>query len=73
MCAKEENGKERMTATFTMRLPLGLMEAIREDIENSDDFNSVSQWMNSACREYLAKRRQDRAIYMQVRQGNKEL
>lgn len=48
-----------MSITFTARMPLGLMEAIKQDIEESGDYNSIAQWINAACREYLAKRRRD--------------
>ena len=52
----------KISVTFTGRLPYGLMESIKKDTEDTGDFTSVSQWLNSACREYLAKRKRDNAV-----------
>ena len=46
----------RLSVSYTMRVPLGLMENIKKDIERRDDYNSISQWVTVACREYLMKR-----------------
>ena len=51
----------KISVTFTLRLPYGLMESIKKDVEETGDFTSISQWLNSACREYLAKRKRDNA------------
>ena len=52
--------ESKLTVTFTLRLPYGLMDSIKKDIDESGEFSSVSSWVNTACREYLAKRKRDR-------------
>lgn len=49
----------RLSVSYTLRVPLGLMENIKKDIERRDDYNSISQWVTVACREYLMKREKE--------------
>ena len=46
----------KVSVVVTIRLPMGLMEAINDDIESTGDYNSRSQWIASACRAYLTQR-----------------
>lgn len=48
---------ERMSVTFTIRVPIGLMDQVRTDVESSGEFGSVSQWVVAAMREYLQQRK----------------
>jgi len=62
----------KVSVTFTVRLPYGLMESIKKDIADTGDFTSVSQWLNSACREYLAKRKRDNAGYIAMKRDERD-
>ena len=49
------------TVSLTFRLPLGLMEKIKEDFDSTDDFPSISSWVNAACREFVVIRAEQRS------------
>ena len=51
----------KVSVVFTLRVPLGLMEQIDDDMEASGDYNSRSQWFQAAAREYLVSRNATRA------------
>ena len=36
-----------------IRMPIGLYDQINQDLARSEDYASISQWIMSACREYL--------------------
>lgn len=47
---------------LTMRIPLGLKNRIRDDIELEGDYSSMGAWMQAAAREYLEIREQKRNL-----------
>ena len=45
---------------MSMRIPVGLRDQMIEDMEVSNDYNNLNQWIQQAIREFLLKRKSQR-------------
>lgn len=55
------NVKTNGSVSFTMRVPVGIMDKVRADIEETGDYTSIAGWFNAAALNYLRVRQKDRS------------